>query len=280
MDHVINTDQADYWNAAEARHWVDHDRRYDRMLRPFNHHLFGAADIRAGAQVLDVGCGCGHTARAAARRVAPGKVVGVDLSGPMLDQARRAAAEEGIGNVRFEQADAQAHAFEPQVFDAAISRFGVMFFADPVTAFANIGGALRDDGRLAFVCWRGFLENEWISVPAGAVVQHVPLPDLGDPTAPGPFAFADGERVAALLGAAGFADVAIEPVSEPLWLGADVDDAIAFIRGTGFAQMVLDPAPPDAVARAVDAARGALEPFASDGGVILGSSSWLVRANR
>lgn len=280
MNHVVNTEQADYWNATEARHWVDQDERYDRMLRPFNHHLFDAADIGSGAQVLDVGCGCGHTTCAAARLVAPGQVVGVDLSGPMVEQARKVAAREGIDNVRFEQADAQAHTFEPAVFDAAISRFGVMFFADPVAAFANIGAALRDGGRLAFVCWRGLLENDWISVPAGAVVQHVPLPDLGDATAPGPFAFADGDRVAGLLQAAGFAEVALEPVSELIWLGRDVDYTIDFITGTAFAHTVLDPAPPDAVARAVDAARGALAPYESDDGVILGSSAWLVRATR
>ena len=280
MDHVVNTDQADYWNAAEARHWIEHDERYDRMLRPFTDHLLEAAGIRCGDTVLDIGCGCGHTTRAAARRANPGDVLGVDLSGPMLERARQVARNAGVDNVRFEQADAQMHAFAGQAFDAAISRFGVMFFDDPMAAFSNLGSALRGAGRITFVCWRTLLENEFIAVPAGAALQHVPLPDLGDPSAPGPFSLADADRIRTVLGDGGFSDIQIDPLREPLWLGADADDAIGFIRGTSFAREVLDAAPPDAAARALDAARVALQPFESDDGVILGSSAWLVCANR
>jgi SAM-dependent methyltransferase len=225
-----------------------------------------------------VGCGCGHTTRAAAGRAAPAEVLGVDLSRPMLARARQLADDEGLGNVRFEQADAQTHRFAAHGFDAAISRFGVMFFVDPVAAFANIRTALAEDGRGVFVCWQQLADNPWITVALEAVLQHVEPPAPVDPDAPGPFSLAHPDRIRSVLGEAGYVAVSIEPVHEVLYMGADPADAMTFLRATSLGKAALEPAPPDAAARAVEAAALALEPFATDAGVLLDSAAWLVHA--
>ncbi|MGH9210682.1 MAG: class I SAM-dependent methyltransferase [Acidimicrobiales bacterium] len=280
MDDVVNTEQAEHWNAERTRHWVDQDEHHRRMLQPFTSYVLDAAAVEAGARVVDVGCGCGHTTRAAASRAAPGDVLGVDLSGPMLARARQLADDAGLGNVRFEQADAQAHSFPLHGFDAAISRFGVMFFDDPVAAFANIRTALDDGGRCAFVCWQPLGVNPWLSVPTEAMLGHVEPPEPGDPDAPGPFSLADPDCIRSVLDKAGFADIGIATIDEPLWLGHDPVEATNFLETTGMARSLLDPAPPDARARAVAATRDALEYFTSQDGVLLGSAAWLVHARR
>jgi ubiquinone/menaquinone biosynthesis C-methylase UbiE len=152
---IANTEQAEHWNTGEGvAHWVDNQARYDRMNAPFAAMILGAAGLRPGGNVLDVGCGCGGTTLAAARLIAPGQAVGLDLSGPMLARARADAGAAGLGNAMFLQGDAQVHPFGPERFAAVISRFGVMFFADPVAAFVNIRTATRPAGRLVFVCWQ------------------------------------------------------------------------------------------------------------------------------
>src|SRR5438105_1527352 len=148
-----NQEQAEHWNSGdEVGHWIAQQDAYDRMLAPFAEMIIDAAAIRPGERVLDIGCGCGATTLAVARSVGTGESVGIDLSGPMLERARADATAAGQTNARFVQADAQVYEFGGESFDAVISRFGIMFFADPIRAFANIRGATRDGGRLAFVC--------------------------------------------------------------------------------------------------------------------------------
>jgi ubiquinone/menaquinone biosynthesis C-methylase UbiE len=155
-----NAQQVQNW-AEAGHHWVAEAERYDRMLRPWGDAVLDAAAPAAGERVLDVGCGTGATTLAAAARVAPGgHAVGVDLSPPMLSLARDRAGRQGIENVSFVEDDAQIADFQPGEFDAAVSRFGVMFFADPAAAFANIRGAMRTGGRLAFACWQDLAHNE------------------------------------------------------------------------------------------------------------------------
>lgn len=279
-DPMPNAEQTAYWNGEEAAHWVTHEDRYDAMLRPFVGPLLTAAGISESDRVLDVGCGCGATTRAAARVADHGAALGVDLSEPMLEYARSRAREEKIGNARFEQADAQVHPFEAASFEVAISRFGVMFFADAVAALANIARALRPGGRVAFVCWQDLLSNEWISVPGLAAAEHVPLPDLGAPGAPGPFSMADRARLDRLLLEASFADVHIEPVEEPLSVGREIEETVDFLRETGMGRALLAGADRAAASRALDAVREALVPYRTPDGVVLGSAAWLVTARR
>lgn len=277
-----NANQAEYWNSEESEHWVAHADRYDVMLGGYVEPILGAADLAPDARVLDIGCGSGATTIAAARVTTGGDVLGVDLSRPMLANARARAAAVGLTNVGFEHRDAQVAPFPPESRDAVISRFGVMFFEDPVAAFTNIAGALRPGGRVAFACWKELLANEWMLVPGMAVAAHAPLPELGEPGAPGPFAFGDPDRVREILEAAGLRSVEITAVDDPLLLGGHgtAGEAVEFLRGTGMARTLLADVDPDLAERALDSVREALVPFETPDGVRLGAGAWLVTAQR
>jgi SAM-dependent methyltransferase len=277
---VANAEQASAWDGGEGAHWVAHQTRYEAMAPAFTERLLAAAALAEPDRVLDVGCGCGQTTRLAARQASAGHALGVDLSTAMVERARAQAADEGIGNARFERADAQVHPFAPEVFDVAISRFGIMFFDDPVAAFTNIHGALRPGGWITFVCWRGFEHNQWLAVPAGAALAHVPVPDLGAPDGPGPFSLAEPERVVQVLSRAGFDEISTNPVDAPVRLGRDADDAVSFLSGTALARTLLDPVDPGTAARALDAVRDALRPYERPDGLTLDGAAWLVAARR
>ncbi len=182
---MANRDQAERWNTgSDVDHWVNEQGRHDEMLFPFIEILMSAAALRPNDNVLDIGCGCGATTLAAARIVRHGTALGVDLSGPMLTRARAGADTAGLDNVTFEQADVQTTSFGATRFDAVISRFGVMFFDDPVAAFANAHGAMKPEGRLAFVCWQPRAANEWLRVIDTAFGEVVPLPTSAQSVAP------------------------------------------------------------------------------------------------
>jgi len=227
--------------------------------------------------VLDVGCGNGETSRAAARQAAAGSVLGVDLSSSMLERARQLAATEGLANVRFEQADAQVQRFEPGAFDVVVSRFGTMFFADPVAAFTNLAGAIRPGGRIAMVAWQGPDQNEWLREIRGALAagRTLPVPPAGSP---GPFAQADPDHVRTVLTTAGFSDVTVEDAKEPFWLGTGTDDAFTFMSTGGMARGLLQDLDEPTRQRALDALRATLDRYAGAGGVALGSAVWVIAA--
>lgn len=276
---MSNADQIEYWNGPEAEHWVDRESQFDAMLAPFIDRILDAAELRSSDRVLDVGCGSGATSRAAAGRAA--SVVGVDISGPMLARARAHATDVGLANVEFVEADAQEHDFDAE-FDVIVSRFGVMFFDDPVTAFTNLASALVPGGRLAFACWQDQLVNEWVAVPGMTMVPIVGPPEFPPPNAPGPFAFADRERIAGILDAAGFANAEIDDVKMPLLLGGglDLDVAVAFLAEGGMGKRFLANADDEMRARALEAVTAAFEPFVTPEGVRMGSAVWIVHATR
>ena len=181
----------------------------------------------------------------------------------------------------FQQGDAQVHPLEPTKFDAVISRFGVMFFADPVAAFANIRSATQPAGRLVFVCWQPLAANQWLLVPGAALAEHVPPPaGFGSGDGPGMFAFADPDRVRSVLAAAGWRDIEItsEHVSILVGGGGSVEDTVEFLRTGSMGRMMLAGADADTVERAVASVRAALAPHADAEGVHLGAAVWLVRA--
>jgi ubiquinone/menaquinone biosynthesis C-methylase UbiE len=183
---------------------------YDAELRAHHVHLRAAYGISAGDEVLDIGCGTGLTTREAARAAAPGRVVGVDVSERMLERARQLTAAERLGNVLYERGDAQVHRFDCARFDVAISRFGTMFFSDPVAAFANIAAALGAEARLVLLVWQRLERNDWARLIDAA------LGDAAQPTPPGadPFALGDADVTARILETAGFDDVGFEEVHE------------------------------------------------------------------
>jgi SAM-dependent methyltransferase len=271
---------AHHWNMEAGPSWVHNEQHLDAMLTPFLARLMDVTQPTIGERALDIGCGCGATTIALAQAVGPtGAVLGIDLSAPMLDRARERIDALGLENVTLEQADAQQIALSP-VHDLAISRFGVMFFDDPVGAMANVGGGLRDRARLVFVCWQPLIRNPWMKVPIDAVLPLVPpLPPVV-PNAPGPYAFADRDRVQRILTAAGFRDVAIDPMEGKLVLAGtpSLDTAVAFATQTGALRGLLGTADDRTRAKARDAVRAALEPYAGGEGVCLDSAAWVVQA--
>ncbi|WP_344591114.1 class I SAM-dependent methyltransferase [Actinomadura vinacea] len=270
---VVNEGQAAAWNGYEGRHWADHDARYDAVNSGFNEFVLDAAGIGGRDRVLDIGCGNGQLTRQAARRA--GAAMGVDLSLPMLERARERAREEGVGNVRFEQGDAQVFPFEPGGFDVALSRFGIMFFADPVAAFGNVRSALGDGGRLAFVCMTSHQGTD-LGTMFGAMAPHLPTPTGEDGT--GPTSFADPARTGEVLGEAGFRDVTSTYVeAEQVW-GRDVADAVGFLGAWGPVKYHLGLVDPESAAKAREALARVLEGFERDGAVRTRGTAWLVTA--
>lgn len=276
--HSANERQAAEWDGETGRHWVERQVHYDAMLSRLTTRLMPAANLSPADHVLDVGCGCGQTTRLAATHAAT--AVGVDVSSPMLAQARSLAEQEGLGNVRFEQADAQVYPFPDAAFDVISSRFGVMFFDGPLAAFTNLRRALRPGGRLVFLCWQAMSENAHIMVPIQAVAAHLPLPDAPPSDGPGPFSLADPEHIRRLLSGAGFSQIHTEAVTEPVRMGHDVDDALQFLHESPLGRILLGKADAAAMSKAVDALRAALTPHQTPDGVLLDSTAWLVTARR
>ena len=277
---TANADQIDYWNATAGETWVALNARLDRMIEPLGQAAMASLAPAPGERVIDIGCGCGQTTRELAARVGEtGRVLGVDVSAPMLAVARDRAGRAGLTQASFLQADAQTHAFEPGGADAVFSRFGVMFFADPVAAFANIRAALAPRGRLAFLCWRAVSENPMMALPFAAALPHLPeAPSAPDPLAPGPFAFADGVRLCGILENAGFHDIVIAPHDQPISSG-DLDESVDTALRVGPLGAILRERP-DLAGAVVEAVRAALAPFVTDAGVRLDSATWIVTARK
>ncbi|WP_283134676.1 class I SAM-dependent methyltransferase [Rhizohabitans arisaemae] len=279
MGQVVNVEQAEAWNGYEGTHWADHYERYNAVNSGFNEPLLEAAAIRAGDRVLDIGCGTGQTTRLAALRAAGGPVTGLDLSAPMLDRARALTAGEGLGNVSFEQGDAQVHPFPDAGFDVAMSRFGIMFFAGPVTAFGNIGRALRPGGRLAFLSMRSLAEHDLGAVLA-AMAPYLPAPDPAPADRRGPESLADPDVVRTVLGKAGFTRITTTPVDAPQVMGRDAADAAEFVGGWGPIRFLLTGADQDTRSRAMESLAAALGRHQDGDAVRLRGAAWLVTAVR
>lgn len=276
---TANAEQAEAWNGTTGTKWVRYQNRLDRMLSPFCDRLLDVAAIGDGEFVLDVGCGCGATTLEAAKRAgAKGHVQGIDLSAPMTDRARQRNAELGL-NAAFDVADASSHDFGAAKFDHLISRFGVMFFDDPVSAFANLRRSLSEDATLAFICWRSLPENQWLMSPMGAALPHMPPIEPAVPGAPGPFAFADKDRVRKILAEAGFSNISFTPFDAPMILGQDLDEALEQALEIGpLSRLLLDQE--EAVRhRVTDAMRVELARHLTSAGVTLGGATWIVQAD-
>ncbi|MFF6832783.1 class I SAM-dependent methyltransferase [Streptomyces sp. NPDC012438] len=280
MSGIVNTEQAQAWNGPEGVHWARHQDRWNAVNEGFDEPLLDAAGITGDGRVLDIGCGAGQTTRLAALRAPRGSALGLDLSGPMLAEARARAEREGVPHALFEQGDAQEHPFGAGAFDAAISRYGVMFFADPVAAFANIGRALRPGGRLAFVCPAEAALNEW-AVAMTALRDLLPVGDFGSPGLPGMFSLADPDRIRRVLAAAGFTGVTTERVRAHGRWGRGAGDAADFLLGTGPGRHLTERADAETRARVRRTLEDRLRAHeAADGTVRLLSTCWLVTADR
>ena len=277
MKNIVNADMAAAWDGPEGEHWAEHADHYEAVGTSQLQRMLHAAEIAPDAVVLDVGCGTGKSTRAAARLAPDGSALGVDLSSQMLDVARARAAAEGLTNVTFEQADAQVHPFGEAAHDVVLSSFGAMFFADPKAAFTNLAQSTRPGGRLSLLTWRELARNEWLVAirAALAVGRQLPEPPTG---MPGPFGLADGDHVQAVLGSAGFSDITLEVLEEPLIFGRDAEDAFAFFRTNGMVRGMTQDLSDEDRARAIDGLRQTLVDHQTDDGVTFGSSAWLITA--
>lgn len=279
VGHDLNADQIAYWNGPGGQRWADRQQSQDILLAPVADLLIDRARAKAGERIIDVGCGSGATSIAFAQKVGPtGHVLGIDISGPMLARARQ-VAPAGL-SVDFVLADATVYPFDPASFDLLVSRFGVMFFAEPARSFANLRRALKPAGRLAFACWREPRENPFFMAPLQAVYKHVPkLPQVG-PEEPGPFAFASEARVHRILGEAGFQGIAMEPCNLALDIavGRGLDAAVQGALEIGPAARALAEQPPEVVAAATHSIREALTPLVRGQSVPIPAAIWIVTA--
>jgi SAM-dependent methyltransferase len=274
-----NTAQIDYWNAVTGQTWATLQMQLDRQLAPLGQAAISALSPQHGERLLDIGCGCGATSLALAKAVgSTGHVLGLDISEPMLEVAR-ARQKFSEGNAAtFRIADAQTAALDEAPFDAAFSRFGVMFFADPTAAFANIRAHLKPDGRLTFVCWRRVEENPWMGVPMAAAAPVLPPLPESDPEAPGPFAFANPDRVTKILTRAGFTDIRITPFDTLIGSG-DLDETLGLATKVGPLSRALREHP-ECRDAALGVVRQALAAYVTETGVMMPAAVWIVTATR
>jgi SAM-dependent methyltransferase len=282
-ENATNEQQAAYWTDTAGPHWVQQQEMFDHMLSHFGVAALANLAADTGEHIIDIGCGTGTTTMSIADAVgATGSVIGADISSTMIEAARRRAA--AVTNASFVVADAQVERIAPlnRGADAMFSRFGVMFFADPVAAFTNLAANVRAGGRAAFVCWQQESLNEWIAVPAGIMRGFTPNPIMPIANAPGPFAFRDHDRLHGILTAAGWSSIGIEPFSAPTTLGAGkgleaaVTQSMSSVAGETLRSQVDDAT----YAKAQEAVRAAYRERIIDGAVTFPGNVWLVNARR
>jgi len=272
MDH----EQAKLWNGPSGRAWVALQAVLDHVLKPFEDLLVDAVADSMAASVLDVGCGAGATTLAVAKRLAPrARCVGVDISEPLIDTARARAEREGI-RASFIRADAQTHAFEPASFDMVISRFGVMFFTDPVQAFANLRRAATGGAALRFVAWRDAAENPFMTTAERAARPLLPDIPPRRADAPGQFALADPDRIRRILGQAGWSGIDLQRLDVPC--AFPEADLVAYFTHLGPVGLVLQEADERMRREVIATVRAAFDPYVKARQVRFTAACWLVAA--
>jgi SAM-dependent methyltransferase len=279
VPEIVNVEQAEAWDGPSGAAWVAREDFQNAALAPHTEAMLAVAAVQPTDRVLDVGCGTGDTTRQAARRAPDGHALGVDLSTAMLARARSRAEAEGLTNVTFEQADAQVAPFPDAHFDVVISRFGVMFFSDPVAAFTNLARATRPGGRLAVVTWQPPAGNEWVELPRDVLAVGRELPPLAEDV-PGPFGLADPDRFRRILTDAGWTDMRLDDVAVPYEYGAEPATAARHASEIGVLRELLDGLDEQRTAQAMDALTTAMAEHATPHGVRLDSRIWVASAVR
>ena len=277
MHDRLREDSKAYWNDEAGPSWVKAQRLLDLMCAPITAQLLDRLASRSGDRVLDVGCGSGTIALSVASSNGPSRVLGVDISKPLVDHAR--SRVQGQTNLEVLLADAEVHDFEPRSFDAVVSRFGVMFFADSVRAFRNLHRSLAPGGRCVFACWQGREGNRWMTESLELLSDLVEIPEstpIGD--FPGPFRFAQREPTRAMLEQAGYRGVEIEAFEPMLSIEAPIDELVAFFCQVGPVRGVLAEAPPDLRSQVVARLRGNLERQHDGRGIRFSAKTWIVSA--
>jgi SAM-dependent methyltransferase len=282
MNTGANAAQQEYWNTVAGPRWVGLGGFVERRVRAVNDLLLARSAVAPGERVLEIGCGTAAATVPFAEAVGErGQVVGVDISEPMLAGARQRIAESGLRNISLLQADAQTHRFEPNYFDLITSRFGVMFFADPVAAFSNLLPAARPGGRLCFACWASLADNRHWLIPYEVIVRHLGPPAPKPPREPGPMAFSDPDYVRSFLGTAGFDAIEIHRETPDIVGSTPKEEAEhAYIMGPS-GRLIDEKKPDEAVRETIR--REMTQAFAAlarGGEMVLPSTVFLVTARR
>jgi ubiquinone/menaquinone biosynthesis C-methylase UbiE len=281
-----NADQIEFWNSEGGQNFVRHQNALDTMLGPYGLKAMEAGGLKHGNVVLDIGCGCGDSSIEMSRRVgAMGEVVGVDISEMMLQRAEDLAAHQELTNTFFELADVEVDPLHRDSFDLAFSRFGIMFFNDPVAALRNVHRVLHDEGRLAFACWQTLDKSPWIALQMQAVIPLLAeenRPPPADPDAPGPFSFGDPDRLRGVLAEAGFHNVQMDAYAPAVALFGlkDMEEVLDFALEVGPAKGLFAEMDPDTMAMARNAVRDAYAPYLTPDGVIMEAAAWIVTADK
>lgn len=274
--HETKDEQVALWNGVAGRAWVDAQQALDRLFAPFEDLLVAAVTAASARTVLDVGCGTGGTTLAVARRLGGnGRCVGIDISGPMLELARVRADAEHLP-AQFVHADAERYAFEPAVFDALISRFGVMFFERPVDAFANLRRAARPYATLCLIAWRSPADNPFMTTAERAAAPLLPNLPPRKPDAPGQFAFADRDRVQTILQDSGWREIELRPIDVNCTMPRT--DLAQYVTRLGPVGRVLQNADERTRAPIVEAVLSAFDPYVHGHEVRFTAACWMIGA--
>jgi SAM-dependent methyltransferase len=276
VTHETDDEQTRLWNGVAGRAWVEMQDLLDQVLEPFETLLVQAVAAGSRHSVLDVGCGTGSTTLAVARLLgATGCSVGIDISDPMIAAARARAEREGA-SARFICANAQVHAFQPASFETIISRFGVMFFDDPVRAFANLRRAATEDAELRFIAWRSAAENPFMTTAERAASALLPNVPARRPEGPGQFAFANRHRVSTILEESGWTGIDIRPIDVACSLPEK--ELVRYVTGLGPVGLILREADEETRARVIEPLRAAFDPYVHGAEVRFTSACWMVGA--
>jgi ubiquinone/menaquinone biosynthesis C-methylase UbiE len=276
VPHETDDEQAKRWNGVAGRAWVDAQQLLDQMFKPLEELLVEAVAAASRGRVLDVGCGTGSTTLAVARRLGlKGHCIGIDISDPMIAAARARAEREGVA-AQFIRANAQVHAFEPESVDMIISRFGVMFFDDPVQAFANLLRAASPDAALRLIVWRSAADNPFMTTAERAAASILPNLPARRPDGPGQFAFADRERVSVILEKSGWAEIDLRPVDVDCILPEK--ELSRYLTRLGPVGMALQEADDSTRARVVETVRPAFDPYVHGTEARFTAACWMIGA--
>tara|TARA_B100001179_G_scaffold18157_1_gene11449 strand:- start:459 stop:1307 length:849 start_codon:yes stop_codon:yes gene_type:complete len=279
----VNKNQKDFWSGKGGDIWVERQNAMDTMLSPLGEAALNKLNFNEEENVLDIGCGCGHTTLNIAKRIGPsGNVTGLDISEPMLKRAKESAVEMSITNTSFKCVDVQTEDLGDQIYSAAFSRFGVMFFEDSIAAFKNINKSLISGGYLSFVCWQSPAVNPWQSLFIQEVKKFLDLPSP-PPRSPGPFAFMESEYVSSILEESKFQDITIEghEAEVNMFSGRSLSDSVKdYISINPVVTQMLKESSENQIAEIVNSGIETFSPYYSEKGLIFPSATWLVTARK